>query len=73
MGSRRTHGVAMDHTGLEGHGVARGHAGFGHGRFGHRRFVKGLYAYGTDCGWGSDWAYSGYCDPNCYPHGCYGY
>jgi hypothetical protein len=35
--------------------------------------IKGLYAYGIDCGLGSDWAYSGYCDPNCYPHGCYGY
>jgi hypothetical protein len=59
----------MDHTGLEGHGVARGHAGLGHGHFERRRLGKGLYAYGADCGW----AYSGYCDPNCYPHRCYGY
>jgi hypothetical protein len=66
-------GIATDHTGLRGHGVAMGHGGIDHHRFEARRFGGGLYAYGADCGLDSDWAYSGYCDPNCYPYGCYGY
>jgi hypothetical protein len=43
------------------------HRGFGPHRFAGRRFGRGLYAYDANCGWGSVWAYSGYCDPNCYP------
>jgi hypothetical protein len=75
-------GVATSHRGLGGRSrwttpasKATGSpgAGLGHGHFERRRFGKGLYAYGADCGLGSDRAYSGYCDPNCYPHGCYGY
>ena len=65
--------IETDHTGLRGHGVAMGHAGFGHNRFESRRFGRGFYAYHAGCELGSAWTYSGYCNPNCYPSGCYGY
>jgi hypothetical protein len=65
------HGVATAHSGFRGHGIAMGHSGFGHGHFKGRHFGRGLYAYGVGCGLNSDWTYSGYCDPNCYPYGCH--
>jgi hypothetical protein len=71
--------VETDHGDLGGHGatpgrsIQVGHAGFRHGRFEGRRFGRGLYAYSAECGLGTAWTYSGYCDPNCYPYGCYGY
>ena len=65
--------VETRHSGLRGQGVAIGHGGFGHHRFESRRFGRGLYAYSAECELGSAWTYSGYCNPNCYPSGCYGY
>jgi hypothetical protein len=67
------HRVATSHTGLRGHGVAMSHGGFSHHRFESRRFGRGLYAYSAECGLGSALSYSSFCEPNCYPYGCYGY
>jgi hypothetical protein len=35
--------------------------------------VGTLYAYSAECGLGSAGTYSGFCERNCYPYGCYGY
>ena len=71
--------IETDHGGLGGHRATRGrsvqvgHGGFGHHRFEGRRFDRGLYAYSAECGLGSAGTYSGFCERNCYPYGCYGY
>src|SRR5580704_16646368 len=71
--------IETDHGGLGGHratqgrSIHAGHRGFGHHRFEGRRFDRGVYAYSAECGLGSAGTYSGFCKPNCYPHGCYGY
>ena len=69
--------IETDHLGghraTRGRSIQVGHGGFGHHRFEGRRFDRGVYAYSAECGLGSAGTYSGFCKPNCYPHGCYGY